>query len=314
MQAVDLSKPGEKKKLIGAAVLGLLAVIFLWWAFFGFGGSSKPPSTPARTASTPSGPGSRTTQVATTTTTQQNQPAPSAAVLDIAQFSPINYQPSSYSAPEVKRNIFAYYVPPEPSRNPVGAEAAPSPSPPPPLLLASISPSNVYARSADFKLEAAGDKFTPATKIYIDGRELQTTFVGPQQLSANVSAAIIAAPGSRNILVRSADNSLYSNPATLSVAAPPTPNYTYIGIIGLHTRVDDTAMVQDRSNKTVLNVHRGDVLSGRFRVTSISEKELVMMDTSLKIKHTLPMTEGDKTLSNPLTRPTPRVESEDDEP
>jgi hypothetical protein len=177
-----------------------------------------------------------------------------------------------------------------------------------------MSPSNVYARSADFKLEVAGDKFTPATKIYLDGRELQTNYISPQQLSANVSASMIAAPGSRNVIVRNADNSLFSNPAMLSIAAPPTPNFLYVGIISPHTRVEDTALVQDKNNKNVLNVHHGDVLGGRFRVTSISEKELVMMDTTLKIKHTLAMTEGDKNASNPLARPTPRVESEDDEP
>src|ERR1051326_835648 len=311
MQAVDLSRPGERKKLIWAGVLGFVALIFLWWTFFGFG-SSKP-TTPTRTTSAPSGPGSRTAQAATAST-QQNQPAPSADVLDRARFSPIGYQPSSYSAPAVKLNTFAYSVPPKPTPAPVSAEAAPSPTPPPPLLLASISPSNVYARSADFKLDAAGNKFTPATKIYVDGRELQTTFVSPQQLSANISASTIAAPGTRSIIVRNADNSLYSSPATLNVAAAPTPNYLYVGIISPNTRVEDTALVQDRNNKNILNVHRGDVLSGRFRVTSISEKELVMMDTTLKIKHTLQMTEGDKTLNNPLTRPTPRVESEDDEP
>jgi len=309
MQAVDFSKPGEKKKVIWAAVLGLVAVVFLWWTFFGFG-SSKPTNT-SRAAATPSGPGSRTTQAATP---RQNQPAPSSEALDAAQLTPITYVPSSYSAPDVKRNIFAYYVPPAPKQTTVAAEPAPSPTPPPPLLLASLSPSNVYARSADFKLEVAGDKFTPATKIYVDGREFQTNYISPQQLSANVSASVIAAPGSRNILVRNADNSLYSNPAMLTIAAPPTPNYLYVGIISPHTRVDDTALVQDRSNKNILNVHRGDVLSGRFRVTSMSEKELVMIDTTLKIKHTLQMTEGDKGLGNPLTRPTPRVESEDDEP
>ena len=126
---------------------------------------------------------------------------------------------------------------------------------------------------------------------------------------------MIAAPGSRSVVVRTADNSLYSNAATINVAAPPTPNFTYIGIISPQTRVDETAIVQDKSNKnTVLNVHRGDVVGGRFRVTSISDKELVLMDTTLKIKHTLPMTEGDKNPGNPLTRPTPKVESEDDEP
>src|ERR1041385_2394619 len=144
MQAVDLSRPGERKKLIWAGVLGFVALIFLWWTFFGFG-SSKP-TTPTRTTTAPSGPGSRTAQAATAST-QQNQPAPPAVVRDRARFSPIVYHPSSYSAPDVKRNIFAYYVPPKPTPAPVSAEAAPSPTPPPPLLLASISLSNVYARS-----------------------------------------------------------------------------------------------------------------------------------------------------------------------
>ncbi len=59
--------------------------------------------------------------------------------------------------------------------------------------------------------------------------------------------------------------------------------------------------------------YRGDVLSGRFRVTSISDKELVLTDTTLKIKHTIAMSEGEKG-SGPLARPTPRVDAEDDEP
>jgi hypothetical protein len=308
MQAVDLTKPGERRKMIWAAVLGLVAVVFLWWALIGFG-SSKSATTPRATATpTPSGPGSRTAQTTST------QPQPSADVLDIAKIAPIVYQPSSYVAPDVKRNIFAYYVPPPPAPIPTVQAPTPTPTPPPPILLASMSPSNVYARSADFKLEVAGDKFTPATKIYLDGREMPTNYISPQQLSTNVSASMIAAPGSRNVIVRNADNSLYSNPAMLSIAAAPTPNYLYVGLISPQTRVEDTALVQDKGNKNILNVRRGDVLSGRFRVTSISDKELVMMDTTLKIKHTLAMTEGDKSFGNPLTRPTPRVESEDDEP
>lgn len=303
MQAVDLSKPGEKKKLIWAALLGLVALVILWWALFGFGGSGSSNTQP-RAAATPTPARQRAGAVAENV---------SPDILDLGRFAPIDYQPSSYSAPEATRNIFAYYVPP-PKPAPVVQEPSPSPTPPPPLLLASMSPSNVYARSADFKLEIAGDKFTPAVKIYFDGRELPTTFIGPQQVSANVPASLIAAPGSRSIIVRTPDNSLYSNPATLSVAAPPTPNFLYVGIIGPQNRIYDTAIVQDRSNKNIMNVQRGDVIGGRFRVTSISDKELVMMDTTLKIKHTLAMTESDKNLGNPLTRPTPRVEAEDDEP
>jgi len=40
----------------------------------------------------------------------------------------------------------------------------------------------------------------------------------------------------------------------------------------------------------------------------------VLTDTSLKIKHSIPMSEGDKTAGGPLSRPTPRVDAEDDEP
>jgi hypothetical protein len=307
MQAIDLTKPGEKRKLIWAGILGFVALIVLWWVFFGFGGSSNS-NKPARATASPT--------PARNTRPGAQQPAQpvSPEVATLAVFTPIDYRPSAYKAPDTTgRNIFAYYVP-KPKPSPVVQEAPPTPTPPPPLLLASLSPSNVYARSADFKLEVAGDKFTPATKIYFDGRELPTTYISPQQLSANVSAALIAQPGSRNIIVRTPDNSLYSAPAVMSVAAPPLPNYVYVGIISPNNRVDDVAIVQDKSNKNIMNVHRGDLLSGRFRVTSISDKELVMVDTSLKIPHKLPMTEGEKGVNNPLSRPTPRVEAEDDEP
>ena len=73
-------------------------------------------------------------------------------------------------------------------------------------------------------------------------------------------------------MVRTADNSLYWNPATLNVAEAPRPNYSYVGVIIKMTRVGDTALVQDKSNKSILSVQRGDLLSGRFRVTSISIK------------------------------------------
>jgi IPT/TIG domain-containing protein len=179
--------------------------------------------------------------------------------------------------------------------------------------LASVSPANVYARTAEFKLEAAGDKFTPAMRIYVDGRELPTAYKNPQQVSATIPAAFISNPGTRNVVVRTADNSLFSNQVQINVAAPPTPNFTYIGIISPDNRIADTALVQDRSNKNVLSVLKGDVIGGRFRVTSISDKELVLTDTSLKIKHTLAMSEGDKS-GSALSRPTPRVDSEDDEP
>jgi len=302
MQLVDLSKPSEKKKLAIAAALGLGAILVLWWALFGFGSSTRPPTRATAT----------TTPQPRNTTGAPRQQAPVPEVQSLADFAPVEYVPSSYSAPEARRNIFAYYEPPP---APVKPPSTPTPTvePPPPILLASVSPANVYARTADFKLEAAGDKFTPAMRIFVDGRELPTTYKSPQQLSTTINASFIAAPGTRSVVVRTPDNSLYSNAVQIQVAAPPVPNYNYVGIISPQNRVTDTALVQDKNNKNILTVYRGDILSGRFRVTSISEKELVLTDTNLKIKHTIAMSE-DKGAAGPLSRPTPRVDAEDDEP
>ncbi|HEY0763819.1 MAG TPA: hypothetical protein VGD61_15705 [Pyrinomonadaceae bacterium] len=302
MQLVDLNKPGEKKKLIMAGALGLGAILVLWWALFGFGSSTPRPT--RTSATTPAQP--RATQ------TTPRQPAVASDVQSYENLTPVVYVPSSYPAPEAKRNIFAYYDPP---KTPITEKATPTPTPtpPPPMLLASVSPSNVYARTADFRLEAAGDKFTPAVRIFVDGREMPTTYKGPQQLSTTISASLIAAPGTRSVVVRTPDNSLYSNAVSIQVAAPPVPNYNYNGIISPVNRLTDAALVEDKNNKSLLTVYRGDILSGRFRVTSISDKELVLTDTSLKIKHTIVKTEAEKG-AGPLSRPTPRVDAEDDEP
>lgn len=176
-----------------------------------------------------------------------------------------------------------------------------------------LSPSSVYARTAEFTLEVSGDKFTPELRIFIDQRELSTKYRSPQQLSAVVPASLITSPGTKQVVVRTSDSRLYSLPQTLTVLAPPIPNYTYVGLIDTQHRVS-TAWVQDKNSREVLSVQRGDLLGGRFRVTSISEKELVLVDNNLKIRHTIAMTEGERTPGSPLARPTPRVDAEDDEP
>ena len=152
MALVDLNKPGEKKKLIWAAVLGLVAIIFLWWTFFGFGSSS---SRSTQRAANPSPTPRATGQNSTSNTGNGGQQA-SADVVDLSHFRPIDYQRSSYDAPEARRNIFAYYVPPKPTPAPKIEAPPPSPTPTPPILLASISPSNAYARAPEFKTRSRG--------------------------------------------------------------------------------------------------------------------------------------------------------------
>lgn len=297
MQFADITNPAERKKLIWASVLGLLALILLWWTFIGFGSST--PTTPRAAVQPTPRPAGATVQA-------------SQAVLPVdatEELQPLNYPVSIPAVAEARRNIFVYYEPPP---TPTPPPPTPTPPPPPPVLLANVSPSNVYARTGEFTLEVAGDKFTSQVRVYIDSVEVPTRYRGPQQLSATVPATLIANAGSRQIIVKSADGSLFSNATTLNVAAPPVPNYSYIGIIGT-PRYIDTAILQDKNNRELLNVQRGDLIGGRFRVTSISEKELVAMDTTLKIKHTIAFS-SQIGPANPSQRPTPRVESEDDEP
>ncbi|HMH44533.1 MAG TPA: hypothetical protein VK557_13665, partial [Pyrinomonadaceae bacterium] len=164
----------------------------------------------------------------------------------------------------------------------------PTPTPTPPVTASSLSPSNVYARTpADFTLQLNGEKFTPALHIVMDGRDLPTRFISPQQLFATVSANLITNPGVRQVMARSNDGQIYSNTITLNVTPPPLPNYSYVGLIG-KPRFNDTAVLQDKNNKDLLNVQRGDVVGLRFRVVSISEKEVKLIDTTLKITTTIP--------------------------
>ena len=305
MELADLSKPGEKKKLIWAAALGFLAILFLWWTFVGFGSASTPsrPSNPSQSAqNAPRGVNQRPT-------VEQSK---SPQVINIADLVLPQHQIQVPVVPEPRRNIFAYYEPVQ-----VKVEVPPPtptpPPPPPPVLLAAISPSNVYAKTTEFTMELSGDKFTPEMRVYVDERELPTKYKGPQQMSATIGTAIIATPGIRQFKVRTPDGRVYSNQIQLSVAPPPTPNYAYVGIWGTRHYVN-TALLQDKNNKEILSVQLGDLLSGRFRVTSISDKEIVFVDTNLKIKHSLAMTEGERTAGSPIARPTPRVDSEDDEP
>jgi len=304
MQLTEIRNPADRNKLILAAVLGLVAILFLWWTFFGFGGSST---------SVPSRPGAQPTP-ATNRVGTRNAPPQTIAEFkgsDLDGLQPIPAVYHTASAPEPRRNIFVYYEPP-PKPVVVPSTPTPTPTPPPPVLLASVSPQNVYARTGNFTLEITGDKFTSQLRVVIDNMELPTRYVGPQQISATVPASVIANPGSRQVMLRSADGKLYSNASSISVSAPPVPNYSYIGIIGTPHHID-TAILQDKSSKEVLNVQRGDLLGGRFRVTSISDREVVFVDSNLKIKHNLAMSnQGDRT--NPSQRPTPRVDSEDDEP
>lgn len=300
MALLEGKTPAEQKKTIAAIALGAIAFISL--SFMLFGPSSTPAKKSSQNTNSPTAKASPSPRPPVGDRVGGNEELPDEVFL-----RPVSFEDKPLSIPEANRNIFAYYEPPpqtKPSTEVVTPTPIPTPSlPQPNMLLASVSPTNVYARTGDFTLEVTGDKFTPAVRIMINETEVPTRFISAQQLSANINAAMISFEGARQISVRSSDGQLFSNQMTLNVQAPPVPNYTFVGLLAKKS-YNDTALLKDKSSRDLISVQRGDLLGGRFRVTSISEREVSLMDANLKIKHSLPLT-ADGTASTPGAPNTP---------
>ncbi|PYS51893.1 MAG: hypothetical protein DMF68_02855 [Acidobacteria bacterium] len=306
MALVEAKNPAERKKMIVAIVLGSIAIISLAYMLFGSSSSSNKNINGNKN--------SNTSSVRPSPTPPNNIPKPGDPPDNSEMLTQVVWPGAPPAAPEAGRNIFAYYVPPTPTPPP---PPTPIPTPPPPqpnVILSSISPVNVYAHTGDFNLDVTGDKFTPDTRIFIGGAELQTRFVSPQQLSAKVPAQIISFEGARAIKIQSRDGKLFSNTATLNVMPAPVPNYTFIGV-QIRKGANDQAILKEKNGNELLTVQRGGLVGDRFRVTSISPREVVLTDTSLKIKHTLQFAGGGNT--NPIIPGQPRYTpptTEDNEP
>ena len=309
--------PAERNKTIAALLLPLVALVLLLRMFFG--GDSRP-ARPATNTNTSRGGVSKVV----TNDTGQVEPAdgadPSLAIPDKLPA----VITAAYNGPDATRNIFAF--PPVPVKTvtvPAATEVpTPTPTPPPPLTVNAVAPANVFARTGDFTLEVSGDKFTPESRLFLDGQEVQTAFKGAQQLSAQVPAALITAPGTRTVLVRTPDGALYSNTATLNVMAPPAPQFTFIGLFGDKRYARDRAVLKGNGANDLITVQRGEMLPDkRFKVVNISERAVDLEDTQLKIKHTIPFSEarGANAPAGPGARiPPPRppqqADDDDDEP
>src|SRR6266567_6909234 len=147
MKLFDPNNPNEKKKMIAAGVLGLIAIVVLGFVFFG--GSSKPPTN--NVIGTRPSPSPRIGS--------NPQPVTSESPEDPSIYQPISYNGTVPAVSEADRNIFAYYEAPSPTPKPVYIPT-PSPTPTPPMMASGLWPSNVYARTADCSLQLTGDKFT----------------------------------------------------------------------------------------------------------------------------------------------------------
>lgn len=108
-------------------------------------------------------------------------------------------------------------------RNPDNSASAPVSfmvtSQPPPTL-SGITPASIAAGSAAFTLAALGQNFQNGAVILFNGAPLTTAYLGPTQLTAQLSAVLIQAPGTALIQVRNPDGQL-SATATLAILSRP---------------------------------------------------------------------------------------------
>ena len=286
MKFLEGKTPAERNKIIAAIILGGVALIALTYTMSGFlwvSAGDKGKSTPTPTPSP----------------VKQHEVVNGNPVSadDLALLTvPVIYSPASFSS-EAGRNVFAFYEPPPPtpySPTPiiVAPIKTPTPPPPPPIILGYVSPSNIYAGSKTFRMEVAGDKFTSDSVILFNGSELPTNFISTQKLTADVPAVLIAGEGARSVLVRTPDGRLYSNQMMLQVQPPPVPNFEYIGLIEKKHRNNDMAMLREKGKPEVTGFRLNDIVGDRFRLISISGREVILEDRNLGFRHRLAFSEN----------------------
>lgn len=302
MVARAVNDPNERKKLIAAIVLAVLAAVALFYAF----GRGLFASSPASSATTKASP-----------TPKPSPAAPGAFTLPTADeqnftdtTTPV-VMPANVPAPDPGRNIFAFYEPPKPtpySPTPVVVvpPPTPAPTPTPAYEMTALNPSSVYAGTNGLRLEVIGDRFEPNARIYFNQTEFPTQFISPQRLVTNIPANLLTSEGSRQVIVQSPDGKKYSTQFMLTVQAPPKPTYTYLGMIGRKRFNNDTGYFTEagKSDASPFGLRINDVAGGRFRLVKLTPGEAMFEDTSLGFKHRIPIAQpADVPASNQPTGP-----------
>jgi len=286
MKIFEGKSPAERNKIIAASVLGAMALLVVVYNVMNLYPSRKTSVTVTASPTPTVSPRQNLETVA--------MPSREEELLEYTT-TPIFYRPGSFYAPDAGRNIFAFYEPPPPTPyiappivfTPETPPPTPMPTPMPEFLVGYVTPQTVYAGSKTFRMEVNGDKFTPDSAIYINGSQLPTTFVSPQKLVADVPSNMIAGAGAIQIMVRTPDGGLYSNPVMLEVQAPPRPQFQYIGMIARKRFNNDTAYFQEKGKDTPIGARLNDVVGGRFRIASISASEVILDDVNLGFRHKL---------------------------
>ncbi len=281
--------PTERNKIIAAIVLGVLAVLMLTYTFGGMFFGKKTTVTVTKSP-TPKPSGANTAS-------KDVMPSQSEIYSTYASV-PVIYNPNSLYAPDAGRNIFAFYEPPPPTPFSPTPTRPPTempiqtivPTPTPPLTIFTATAGSgaiIYAGQDGFQIDVSGDKFTPDSRILLNGMAVPTTFVNSQRLTAQVPADLIRNAGNLIVTVATPDGKLYSNPVAFSIQAAPQPQFKYIGVTMRKGNNNNTATIKEGEKESLVRLN--DDIGGRFKVTSISKNEIKVEDKYLGFEYRRPI-------------------------
>lgn len=273
----------ERRKKIAAGVLMVVFVFVLSWQLGVF--TSDAPATPTVTAkplTSPSPKGSPTP--ARVKATEQIVDEQLRSEFAFNKATPLDGS---------GRNIFVY---PTPTPPPPPPTPSPTPIPTPlPITLVGLLPGGVVGKTPDnITLAVNGLKFPNDARIFLDGREIKTTFQDASHLTGLITPDMIHNAGNLGVQVRSAsDPQMYSNSLSLNVAEPPAPPYRFVAII--ISKPGATAVLKSQSDDQVVNVKKGDFpdKTRRWEVKNIIPQRIELYDVQLKITHFINFTAED---------------------
>ena len=128
-----------------------------------------------------------------------------------------------------------------------------------------------------------GDKIPADGQGFLDGRPYESKFISPTELRVQIPSEAIQNPGNMGVQVRSRTNAaLFSNQLALNVAAPPPPNYRFIGLITSKNGMIAVLKPQG-DDGDVFNVTRGQKFGTHWRVLNISAQKIEVEDTNIPI-------------------------------
>jgi len=183
------------------------------------------------------------------------------------------------SGSEVGRNLFDY--PPPPPPEPV------KPPPPPTIVLNSVSPTSVYARTKPFEVVVRGSNFSLNMRLYLNGNPnfAQTVLVSDSEIKALVPQSAFERPGRLRfeLKVPGQELSFFSRPLEITVLEPEDPNRLF-KIIGHFTDPKGnpaTVLAKNGGNQnnpetTIAKVD--DTIFNKWKVVSINKGTMELED------------------------------------